>query len=170
MKQIKIDGQLAPFYITEEGKLFRDGAPTGPHAKEFREQPYTFGTTSKYAYWCFHYKGKRVRLNVQRTVAEHFIEKPDNWTPKWCVHHKNRDILDNRVCNLEWLTTKDNIAQQDRPGFRHHDKTQLFHKDELVNEFESVIAACKYASAHYNVSKTSLHKYKHCGDCKIVKV
>lgn len=49
---------------------------------------------------------KRYQFQVSRLVAEIFIPNPDN-LPE--VNHKNRDIHNNSVDNLEWVTKEDNI-------------------------------------------------------------
>ena len=50
--------------------------------------------------------GKSKHYLVHRLVAEHFITNPDN---KSCIDHINTDRTDNRVCNLRWVTHKENI-------------------------------------------------------------
>ena len=49
-------------------------------------------------------EGKKHYL-IHRLVAETFIPNPDN---KFQVNHKNKDIKNNRVDNLEWVTDKEN--------------------------------------------------------------
>lgn len=43
---------------------------------------------------------------VHRLVAEAFLPNPDN-LPQ--VHHKNHNTKDNRACNLQWVTSAEQI-------------------------------------------------------------
>jgi hypothetical protein len=52
-----------------------------------------------------HSSGKKQAFNVHRLVCEAFLGKPKN---KLEVNHINEDKSDNRACNLEWVTSKEN--------------------------------------------------------------
>ena len=49
-------------------------------------------------------KGSK-RFYIHRLVALAFIPNPNN---KDCVNHLNRNKHDNRICNLEWVSYKEN--------------------------------------------------------------
>ena len=55
--------------------------------------------------------GKPKTLRVHRLVCEAFYDNPDN---KSDVNHINEDKTDNRACNLEWSTRKENLNHGSR--------------------------------------------------------
>ena len=50
--------------------------------------------------------GKHKKELVHRLVADAFLDNPNKLL---VVNHKNEDKEDNRVCNLQWVTIKDNL-------------------------------------------------------------
>lgn len=57
-----------------------------------------------YAIVILHKNGITKTRGAHRLVAETFLPNPDN-LPE--VHHKNHDIKDNRVENLQWVTSSE---------------------------------------------------------------
>ena len=55
--------------------------------------------------------GKQKMFSVHRLVCQAFHENPDN---KSDVNHINEDKTDNRACNLEWSTRKENLNHGSR--------------------------------------------------------
>lgn len=99
------------------------------NSKELYETPHpvkiSSTTTSPYLY--FRTTGE-IRC-VHREVAKAFIPNPDNLAT---VNHKNRDIFDNSVENLEWMSQKDNNVHA------HGKYVKVIDPNGNVLEFESI--------------------------------
>lgn len=59
----------------------------------------------RYSFVCLYKNNKQKRISVHRLVAEAFIPNPNN-LPQ--INHINEDKSDNRACNLEFVTPKQN--------------------------------------------------------------
>ena len=74
---------------------------------------------------------------VHRLIAEAFIDNPEN---KPVVNHKNLNKADNRVCNLEWVTYKENnLHMQENAANRDSDGTAkwaVYSKEQIVRVCE----------------------------------
>jgi hypothetical protein len=81
-------------------------------------------------------KGKRKQMSIHRIVATTFIPNPQN---KPQVNHKNGDKHDNRLCNLEWCTYKENIEHAFRTGLRviHNKGKNNGHRSKKVKQIDS---------------------------------
>lgn len=95
MKQIILDGELTPFYITESGQLYRE------------DTNHWYKPCENGGYLSYHlkWKNKTYPKRIHRLVAEYFIPNPDN---KPFVHHKDHNRFNNCVNNLEWATIQEN--------------------------------------------------------------
>lgn len=94
-KQIIINNELTPFWIYDNGQLWREDTNCW-------YKPYENG-----GYLSYHLKwhNKTFPFRIHRLVAEYFIPNPEN---KPFVHHKNHDRYDNNKDNLEWVTVLEN--------------------------------------------------------------
>ena len=59
--------------------------------------------------------GKRKTLFVHRLVGLNYIPNPNNLP---CINHINRNITDNRVENLEWVSVATNAEHASRTDIR----------------------------------------------------
>ena len=78
------------------------------------------------------YKNTQKQVNIHRLVAEAFIPNPEN---KPYVDHINTDKLDNRACNLRWVTQKENL-------------NNLLTKDKMNSRKQSEETKKKISEAH----------------------
>ena len=87
MKQIYLDGEATPFYITENGMLWREDT------KHWYAPFESGGYLSYHLKW----KNKTYPRRIHRLVAEAYIPNPDNLP---FVHHKDYNRFNNEVSNL----------------------------------------------------------------------
>ena len=87
------------------------------------------------------YIGDKYRfLSVHRVVAEAFIPNPDN-LPQ--VNHKDKNRINNRVSNLEWVTASENINHSYKHGRNKKGSVINARCDNFILEFDSVVEAAK---------------------------
>ncbi len=117
------------------------------------------GKNNKYQLLDLYYEGKVERWLVHRLVATLYIPNPEN---KSDVNHKDGNVLNNAVSNLEWMTRKENLQHYvDNGGtmVKNFKKCKLYKNEEFIGDFESTLAACKVAS-EMGGSLTGLRKYR----------
>jgi len=95
--------ELNPRYeIGTDGKVYSNDFNHSGERGELKQYIDKDGYTHVYLY---DLEKKRHIRNVHRLVAGHFLDKP---TSKHQVNHKNGDRKDNRLENLEYLTSGEN--------------------------------------------------------------
>lgn len=96
-------------------------------------------------------------VNVHRLVAETFIPKPAIYSGKLYVNHKNGIRSDNRTCNLEWVTPKENAIHAYASGLRNDNKPVLT-KNIRTGEVEKFysLQAC---ARKFNVNAAVIHNH-----------
>lgn len=78
-----------------------------------------------------YHKGGYKNFLVHRLVAQHFIE---NANDKCQVNHINGIKLDNRIENLEWVTSKENIAHSFTSNLVPSRKGESSHNHKLTEK------------------------------------
>ena len=93
-----VSSPLYPNYrFSPDGKIY-----TKYQKKEWREMAAQNNTSHMgYKVLKVYVGGKRITKEVHRIIAEVFIPNPNNLP---CVNHKDEDIYNNNVSNLEWCT------------------------------------------------------------------
>ena len=98
---------------------------------------------SGYLNVCLYKDGQIKNWKVHRLVAESFIPNPNNLET---VNHKDEVKTNNTVCNLEWMSLKDNLnygTHNKRVGESLSKQVQMFDKftGELLATFPSTMEA-----------------------------
>ena len=98
------------YYISSEGKVFCDlGKGCRDRTKRcemYEVKPRVARNGYMRVYMRQTSTNKRVDKYIHRLVALHFINRPQG---KNVVNHIDSDRANNKISNLEWVTTKENV-------------------------------------------------------------
>lgn len=138
--------------------------------------------TNRYGYKvvALYCNNKRKTITVHRLVAEAFITNPNNLQQ---INHINEDKSDNRACNLEFATPKQNAnhgtrnerISKSKRNNTYNTKTVIQYTldGDFIKEWSSVreiqrvlgfsqgaISSCCRGEKHYKTYKNYMWKYK----------
>jgi len=130
------------FLITVRGRILRPGTSRG--------------CRGGYCFVGLCNDGKVSQLYIHRLVAQAFISNPDNLP---CINHKNRNIHDNNVENLEWCTYQQNVTYMGAHLLRGERKRKpilVFNPDgTLFGEF----ACCQEVADALGIWPDTVYRY-----------
>ena len=114
------------------------------------------------------HNGKRKSHLIHRLVAKAYLPNENNLAE---VNHIDGDKTNNNVDNLEWVNRKTNIKHSmevlGNTQVHFFKKCKLYKGDMLVDSFNSVVSAARFAYEEFGASITSLQKYKVVKDVRI---
>lgn len=154
MVKIKhIEGYEWLYSVDEWGRVF-----------SHRRNRFIFTSEDSYGYikvalWK---NGKKKTVKVHRLVAKAFIPNP-NSLPE--INHINGDKSDNRACNLEWVSRRDNVIHAYRTGLVKRNRFNFKLNKEQVKQIRTMYKTNSYTMKEladmFNVSITNIYHILH---------
>lgn len=98
---------------------------------------------------------------IHRLLGIYFVEKPENFTEKWIINHKDGDKTNNTVENLEWMSASENTQHAYNTGLRPNIRA-IIQKDlngNIIAEYSSAGQISKVIGK--DVTSIILKKCKH---------
>lgn len=138
MKLIK---NCAHHFIDKNGKVYSNISGCFVQLKTWYDRE------GKYEYIIISENSHRKHHSIHRLVAEAFLPNP---------------------LNLPEINYNLGQSYKTMSATRNFRQCCLFVDDVLVKEFNGIVPAAKYAAEHYKVSKSSLCKYLHSKNTKII--
>ena len=116
-------------------------------------------------------KGKRISISEHTLVARAFCK---GYKEGLQVNHINGIKTDNRACNLEWVTAKENMQHSVNVLGEHKGIKNVNHKEidvydyktkKFISHYDCISDLCRYFEQIYNIdfksAKTNIYKVTH---------
>jgi hypothetical protein len=121
---------------------------------------------SGYYHACLTNNNHRKTCKVHRLVAFAFIPNPEN---KSDVNHKDKDKLNNKLSNLEWMTRKENNSHKSQTLIYKSNKNKPLLRidsdtNEIIEKYDSIELAGIWACNNH-LTKTSHNGRNAVGNC-----
>lgn len=115
---------MNPYLLTPESDyfIFPNGKCYSKKTNKFVKLYKNVSVKCGYYYYQLYINKKKMNLYAHRLVATNYISNP---LDKRVVNHKDFDISNNDMSNVEWLTQKENIhySMNNNPLWRSKKKT-----------------------------------------------
>ena len=142
-KPIVIDGQTLEYEISNHGNIRKGDVQPSLNMKDGQEIKYKFYLKDK--------KSKTKSIHV--LVATEFLDNPNNYK---CVKHKNGNVHDNRVENLEWISSS-NIIKKTYEDKRINNGVPIEQYSEDGKEFIKRFNSALDASRELGICEKNFH-------------
>ena len=153
MKQIIVNNISTNYYITEDGKCFNQ--KTGKYLKgqsNCKNKYHSYNLTLP--------DGTKKRMYAHRLVATAYIPNDDPIN-KNQVNHKDGNVLNNNVDNLEWVTQSENQQHAIQTELRSYKHIFCFTPDKkLVAEYKTLVEASNASKVSMSCIEQQLRKNK----------
>ena len=97
---------------------------------------------------------EKIWFRIHRLVAISFMDKPDNWK-ELCVDHIDRNITNNNVLNLRWVTILENNNNRKQTCWKTNNSTGELYVSKYKNGYMIRInnAKLKHTSFHKSLNE-----------------
>lgn len=107
--------------------------------------------------------GKYVNAKAHLLVAKTFIQNPNN---KNQVNHKDGDVSNNKLNNLEWATGSENVTHAYENGLMPNQKAVIKINGSIETKFKSIHEAGRKTNLDYRNIHRAINKNWTCGGFK----